>query len=491
MAALVLAKAAPRRTIHLPRQVRYPQVMAAPPTVTITASSYGTLARTYGAGSAGAGGNNSPSGSYSSVFGYARTTPATTPAGSLGFEQEPTVTPGIAAPTAYGSTMVSFMHTGTSLEVILMLATGGVLFRVDDEYVSLTPTTVATNPTAIKLDFGTARKTRRIDVIGFISFYGVCINAADDVWAAPIRGPRVICVGDSFTTNYSTGWPNWLADAMGWDDVWSSGVGGTGFLATSGGVSKTFRQRLASDVIPFKPDIVVVHGGINDGGQGPAALQSEAAAFVLALKTALPDCLVIGGANGSGGPERSNAATFDLYDALAAGWTSAGAIWASPMQMPIKGVLAATTMPYAFAAGFPGNTGVKTACGQTAGLMVNVPLRVGTTVDVGTGATRERVHLLGFGLGSGKPVYAFDGAFQYAHAAGEIVTEVGPSYLTGRGNSGAATGWGNADLYTGSDTVHPTPAGHIAIGQIQARLIRDALTNLSPLNRAKFAIVTG
>lgn len=489
MAALILAKAPPRRAIQLPKHVRYPQVMAAPPAVTVTASSYGTLPRTYGAGSAN--GQYSASNSHGGVFAYARTIPAATPVGSAGFEQEPTITPGTGAATATGSAMVSFVHTGTSLEVVLVIATGGVLLRVDDEYVSLTPTTIATNPAAIKLDFGAVRKTRRIDVIGSMSFCGVCINAADDIWAAPIRGPRVICVGDSFTTNAAGGWPNWFADAMGWDDVWASGVGGTGLLNTNGGASKTFRQRLASDVLPFKPDIVVMHGGVNDGGAGAATLQVEAASFVAAIRAALPECIVIGGANGSGGVEKLPAATLDLYDAIAAGWSSAGGIWASPMQMPLKGVLANSILPYPIPSGFPGNTGVKTAAGQTAGLMVNAPLRIGTTVEVGSGAVRERMHLTGFAVASGKPVYAFDGAFQYAHAAGEAVTEVGPAYLTGRGNAGAVTNWGNADLYVSSDAVHPTSAGQIAIGQINARLVRSALAALTAADRTRFAVMAG
>ena len=39
------------------------------------------------------------------------------------------------------------------------------------------------------------------------------------------------------------------------------------------------------------------------------------------------------------------------------------------------------------------------------------------------------------------------------------------SYITGGGNSGAPTGQGNSDAYTGPDGVHPTAAGHDALGQ--------------------------
>ena len=87
-------------------------------------------------------------------------------------------------------------------------------------------------------------------------------------------------------------------------------------------------------------------------------------------------------------------------------------------------------------------------------------------------------------LASGKPVYAFDGAFQYAHAAGEPVVEVGASYISGRGHVGATTGWGTADLWCGSDSIHPSTAdllsapftnGQYAIGRAVASLVQGYL----------------
>ncbi|MDB5184683.1 MAG: putative lipase/acylhydrolase, GDSL-like protein [Candidatus Saccharibacteria bacterium] len=39
------------------------------------------------------------------------------------------------------------------------------------------------------------------------------------------------------------------------------------------------------------------------------------------------------------------------------------------------------------------------------------------------------------------------------------------AYITGTGNSSKPNGTGNADIYTGPDGVHPTPAGHDALGE--------------------------
>lgn len=66
-----------------------------------------------------------------------------------------------------------------------------------------------------------------------------------------------------------------------------------------------------------------------------------------------------------------------------------------------------------------------------------------------------------------------DGAIY--NAAGTLVATHG-TWITGTGHVGATTGSGNADLYVGSDTVHPTDAGHIYL----TRRIYAALRALMP-----------
>ncbi len=54
-----------------------------------------------------------------------------------------------------------------------------------------------------------------------------------------------------------------------------------------------------------------------------------------------------------------------------------------------------------------------------------------------------------------------------------ISTRPGGNLITGTGRSGTTSGSGNSDLYTGTDQVHPTPAGHAFIG----RFVADAILN--------------
>lgn len=478
-----------------------PRIIATAPTVTIGAAA--TLPRPIYAASVSS--PNVQSQVAGSPFTVSRTIPVSTTTGGVAFISEPTITPGTTTRSGQSHKQFSFMHEGSALEIQTQSNGNRYYIKVDGEYVTdtlATPATLYHTATAAsqwrKLDFGT-RKLRRIDLIGggsgtdVFNFCGVAIGSSDAIFAAPIRGPRVICVGDSFTTSVIHGWTHWFAEAMGWDDVWTSGVGGTGFLATAGGASKTFRDRMETDVVPFNPDIVLVMGGQNDLSGDAAALQAEAQAYAEALRTALPNALIIGGCNAAKGVENFTAGALAARDGIKAGWKAGGGVWLDITEQPLVGTPAATTLLSAVSAGRAGNTGVITVTSGSTGIPCvstaeapasQVGLRVGSTVDIGTGATRERKVITGIGYGGGKPYYAFDGVFQYAHAAGEPVVEVGGSYISGRGQVGTTTGWGTADLWCSSDSIHPsqndilsTPYtnGHYAIGMAQAAIIRGYL----------------
>ncbi|MEU6755987.1 SGNH/GDSL hydrolase family protein [Streptomyces sp. NPDC046685] len=53
---------------------------------------------------------------------------------------------------------------------------------------------------------------------------------------------------------------------------------------------------------------------------------------------------------------------------------------------------------------------------------------------------------------------------QIYDASGTLVATHGP-WITGTGNTGAPKGDGNADVYVGTDTVHPTDAGHVYLAR--------------------------
>src|SRR5262249_3267572 len=126
-------------------------------------------------------------------------------------------------------------------------------------------------------------------------FGGVGINSANHIYSpANPLGPRCIVLGDSYAEGLLC-YAQRLADLMRWE-VWSSGVGGTGYL-NPGPVGRVrFRDRVQTDVIANSPDIVIVAGGLNDNFYPPAAVQAEAEALYDTISTNLPSTkLVVAG----------------------------------------------------------------------------------------------------------------------------------------------------------------------------------------------------
>ncbi|WP_164931238.1 SGNH/GDSL hydrolase family protein [Erythrobacter sp. HKB08] len=455
--------------------------MASPPPFAV--SSTRSLPRAWFAGS----GNVSypiasqPTGAH---FTFARGLPDTT-GPTLGFRSAATVTSDLAGPRVPASQQFSFYHDGAAIELHFQNNSKGVLVKIDGQYLSLDPITTD-GEQYIRIDFA-SRDVRRIDLVSYKSaFAGVWTGTGDGIWAAPARGPRAICMGDSFTTAAPTGWTNWFADAMGWDDVWTSGIGGTGYVANASGLSPNWNERLEADVIAYRPEVVFLFGSVNDMSYGPQAVGAGVRSLVSRLRKALPDCVVAGGMNTAFGVEAWPSESWDVLDAAKAAFTEAGGAWMSLLEMPMEfsgpAVGNAGMLMDNLAAGRAGNTGTPTAVDASAGFRVNTSsstpdtnLRIGATVEIGSGATRERVVVTAVGLSGGKQIYGFDGALRYAHAAGEPVREVGPAYITGRGTSVAPSGWGTGDIYVGDDGYHPNDHGHRMIGMLNASMLKRHL----------------
>lgn len=163
-------------------------------------------------------------------------------------------------------------------------------------------------------------------------FGGVKLPAVDTLWPAPVAdGLTLLVHGDSFVegTGASGGAlvPPFAAQVgllLGQPNTVTSGLGGTGFLNTANGQRATFGQRLATDVLPFAPDVVVETGGINDDGlvgAGAGAVQAAVTAWLAALTAALPAVRVFMTgpmSPGSAGDAGSNALVRDAKRAAAA-----------------------------------------------------------------------------------------------------------------------------------------------------------------------------
>jgi lysophospholipase L1-like esterase len=193
---------------------------------------------------------------------------------------------------------------------ILNVGSGYARFIVNGQYVSLTPTTPAGGGGYISLDFtsagGRAVRSIIIEMAG-LHFNSVWVGPTETVTKATGSVQRMMIVGDSFTgtggmSTLFQGFAQIVADLLGIRDVWNNGVGGTGYLATSG--QTTFRQRL-SDMVTAAPDVALIVGGHNDTAFAPGAVQTEVRTYLTAIRnqTALKTIpLIIAGVTGANIP---------------------------------------------------------------------------------------------------------------------------------------------------------------------------------------------
>jgi len=143
-------------------------------------------------------------------------------------------------------------------------------------------------------------------------FWGVLVDPASQVTAPDTTDHlRVIAIGDSITNGgngfpdlTAIDWPSLAAKTLGWNDVWNSAIGGTGYIAQgTGNAFPNFGQRL-QDVCSNSPDLVIVFGGINDGNSSSAQIQAAALAYFQAVRACLPatPLIVLGAWPGATGP---------------------------------------------------------------------------------------------------------------------------------------------------------------------------------------------
>ena len=154
----------------------------------------------------------------------------------------------------------------------------------------------------LKFAFGSsAPRTIRIDFYT-MPFGGVFIGGSDSIWKVPFTGDRLMILGDSFTAgsgeNTGAGNGTWLtrfARLMGYQDIWNSSIGGTGYVADNSGASVTFGERAATDIGIYGPERVIVWGGYNDVLQPQADIDTAARDLYRTLTTFLDGYIVVVG----------------------------------------------------------------------------------------------------------------------------------------------------------------------------------------------------
>lgn len=360
---------------------------------------------------------------------------------------------------------------------VLKGLTGNITAKVNDKYVSLTPTAVPNNGALnyYSLTFA-APGTYRIDIIGdnvLNSFrFGGCWTGSktDTVNPAPIRGGRrILILGDSLTSatggvNQSTGFVQAFSEYMGFDDVWPSGIGGTGLI--NAGTSLTYVQRVASDVVPFAPDEVIIQGFYNDGTFTTAAFQAALLTLVQALQASLPTTRIFiygpwapVGVGYQGGSNLPQSTAFP-------GQRYACNQVVAQLNSPNVKLLDPFTLPYFSTSELPGPTPTYSLTGAASAnagtLNISAGLLPGNNYQF-PDTSRFRV------LSSTGTVATVDNN-PNAQASGTQFFPCGTSFLSGNGKAGATTGVGNADNYIAADGVHPTTLGHLNFGITLARL---------------------
>ena len=468
MSDLLLSRTASMRArarLLMPRAPTVQKVMASPPTVTSGAAV--TLARQWPT----AHGDPYVASKISGAFRFTRCKPADILSNAIPSILNVTSNTG-ASPNTVNSVGMVFRHYGSDFEIEFSpMNSTTFLVKVDDEYVSLTPhQIVATTNIIWKFAFGSAAN-RRIEIILANAVpRGIWTADIDAITPAAVRGPRVLAFGDSFTSMTPNGW--WLAfgDALGLDDVWASGVGGTGYKATASGLK--FRARLAQDVIAYSPDIVVIHGLTNDALYATASdIYDEAVGCFNDLKAALPNALIMVAPNAQGGWSYANVGATMIANlkALKQAADAAGVFWLPMLELPLLGSVAP-------------QTGLVTSTGGTVGagtIRVNFVPPVGSTIEVGSGAVTERVVVKSITQITGSIwTLTIDGVLKYAHASGEAATHVGDNFYVGGGDAAATSGYGNCDVFL-SATRHPTEVGAQAIGYQLAALAYNAVWGVS------------
>lgn len=191
----------------------------------------------------------------------------------------------------------------------------GFMLYVDGKPTSLTPYLPTSGvPNWNTITFPSAA-TREIEIRCTAGIGGLYTSNPYELWKpAKRRGPRVLVIGDSYTT--SAGATNcmnaiyWnIGPRIGSDDVWIDMFGGTGYGVTShadgqSGVQNKYIQRLEPiallaqtwNVKTVNPDMVVVHGGgANDKfkARSNAQVIADIVTTFTTLRAKLPDAKLV------------------------------------------------------------------------------------------------------------------------------------------------------------------------------------------------------
>lgn len=191
---------------------------------------------------------------------------------------------------------VYFKHTATT--AVYRLKVNGK--RVTDLPQSTGGTTLGSRHN-LSFDFGGDRSVKRICLeFATVPFAGIYIPDTSSLWKPQPYLDKVIVLGDSIaggsTMNTGSAQGSWvarLAEMMGWDDIWNSSIGGTGYVADSpDGTPNTFKDRIGPDVTAYKPKKIILFGGYNDSAENQATILANARSVAANINAVVPTATV-------------------------------------------------------------------------------------------------------------------------------------------------------------------------------------------------------
>lgn len=229
--------------------------------------------------------------------------------------------------SSWTSWEIEFYLNGTDV-TIWSVSLGATDYRiyVDDMPLTmdwqLTPSGTTSN--YIKIQFATSRVRRiRFFGSGLMSFTGILLPGASDIWAAPPRY-RAAIIGDSYIQGghdagvegylSAAGLSNQIAILTGWEVV-NLGQGSTGYTNNGGGAGgkdiygATSRINALSAI--SNVDLIIPYGSGNDSGVAASTLTAAVNSHWGAIKTAKPNAAIVVAGMEPGSPTGFNPSLLD------------------------------------------------------------------------------------------------------------------------------------------------------------------------------------
>jgi|GEM_PF-3661325 len=206
-------------------------------------------------------------------------------------------TRGSVSPNLSLATCRSFYYTGSVMELLYWGYGTSFDLYVNGSRVAFeaVPSNGTDNFVLVQFD---SQDTYFIELYGQSElFKGINIEPTGTIApAARLSTKRIAFHGDSFTegtgsTNKSSGYVAWFRKLFGVRDVWNSGYGGTGYIASIS--SNSLIERIPTDLAPYNPDVIIVAAGVNDSSSTEAAFTTAVDAYYAALQAQCPTSTII------------------------------------------------------------------------------------------------------------------------------------------------------------------------------------------------------